>query len=375
MAAFIDHLIEDLDISRSTVSTAYLVGTITGAACMPFVGRWIDQVGIRRSMTIIAILFGGAVVASSGVQGPITLALSFVGIRLLGQGSLSLVGQTGIALWFERKRGMAIAISMTASAAIMALAPLTFTSAINAIGWRQTWVVAGVFLWLTLVPIARFGLVDRPADIGQLPDGTPHGDDAYVPQPSLTRRQALRTPAFWSLEAVVVLSGAMVTGLTFHHISIMAAQGLTEQEAARVFLPVVVGTITAGFLFGWLTDRVSPRILLPISGALLAGGLLLGTVATPGVLAATYGLVVGLNSGAIRALSSALHPRWFGTEHIGAIRGVAFSLGVASSAVGPLIVSVGHDLTDSYGPVLIISAVITLAISLLTPLVPMPATH
>lgn len=45
-----------------------------------------------------------------GARGPITLALSFDGIRLLGQGSLSLVGQWGIAPWFERKRGTAIAV-------------------------------------------------------------------------------------------------------------------------------------------------------------------------------------------------------------------------------------------------------------------------
>lgn len=32
---------------------------------------------------------------------------------------------------------------------------------------------------------------------------------------------------------MVVLSGALVTGLTFHHISILEAQGLTEHDAIR----------------------------------------------------------------------------------------------------------------------------------------------
>ncbi|MCP3856243.1 MAG: MFS transporter [Actinomycetia bacterium] len=373
VASFIDHLIEDLGVSRSTISSAYLFGTITGAACMPFIGRWIDQVGIRRSMTIIVVAFGAAVIAAGGVQGPITLALSFVGIRLLGQGSLSLVGQTGIALWFDHKRGIAIAISMTVSAALMALAPLVLTSLIDGVGWRQTWLMTGLFLWVTLIPIARWGLVDRPSDIGQLPDGLPPHSTNYQPQRSFTRGEALRTPAFWSLEAIAVLAGALVTGITFHHISIMEARGLTETQAAAVFIPQMIGTVATGFLFGWLTDRVSPRVLLPITGSFLSAGLLLGAVAEPGFLAVAYGVVVGLNAGSVRALSSALHPRWFGTEHIGAIRGVAFSIGVGSSAIGPLIVSVGHDLADSYGPVLVISAVVTLGVSLATALVPTPA--
>jgi len=43
-----------------------------------------------------------------------------------------------------------------------------------------------------------------------------------------------------------------------------------------------------------------------------------------------------------------LYPKWFGTDNIGAIRGVATAFGVGASAVGPLIVALGFQLTGDY---------------------------
>ncbi|MGZ8804899.1 MAG: hypothetical protein ACXWZG_06320, partial [Microbacterium sp.] len=106
VAVFIDDFIAGLGLSRSAVSGAYLVGTVTGALALPFVGRWIDRIGISRAMLVIGAAFGGALIATSAVRGIVTLALAFVGIRMLGQGALSLTGQTGIALWFNRRRGL-----------------------------------------------------------------------------------------------------------------------------------------------------------------------------------------------------------------------------------------------------------------------------
>ncbi|HUG86400.1 MAG TPA: hypothetical protein VMM13_17670, partial [Euzebya sp.] len=57
VSVFVDHLIADLDLTRSAVSGAYLVGTLTGAMVLPFVGRWIDRFGVRLATAVIAGLF------------------------------------------------------------------------------------------------------------------------------------------------------------------------------------------------------------------------------------------------------------------------------------------------------------------------------
>jgi MFS family permease len=367
-------LIEGLGVSRSAISGAYLVGTLLAAAALPSIGYRIDRVGVSRAMTLVGLAFGAALVLLGGAQGLVTLAIGFLGIRMLGQGALSLVGQTGIALWFDRKRGLAIGISTVAAGVLMATSPLFFSLLIDLVGWRWAWVVLGIGIWLTVVPIGRFAMVDRPSDIGQLPDGavaTADDESARVQQ-SFTSREAIRTPAFWTVSATVSVTACLVTGLTFHHLAIMAARGLDRTEAAAVFIPQMIAASVAGFLFGWLTDRVSPRILLPASGAVLAGALVLATLVQPGALALTYGLVLGVNLGQIQSISTAVYPKWFGTAHIGAIRGIATSVMVAASATGPLVVSAGNDLFGSYGPVLIISAVGALLVAGVAALVPPP---
>lgn len=367
VAVFIDEFIGALDLSRSAVSGAYLVGTVTGALALPLVGRWVDVAGISRALLVIGAAFGAALIATGAVQGIVTLALAFVGIRMLGQGALTLAGQTGIALWFNRRRGLAIGISMTASAGMMALAPLALAQVITAVGWRGAWVVSGVVIWMTVVPIALFAIIDRPSDIGQVPDGrAAPARSARDEQRSYTSREALRTKGFWAVASITALSASIGTGLIFHQFAILTAQGLTRIEAATVFLPQVVGTVAAGFLFGWLSDRISARILLPIAGITLASGMVLATVVSPGPISYLYGFVFGVGMGQIRAISSATYPRWFGTAHIASILGIAASIMVGSSAVGPLLLSLGNDAFGSYAPVLLLSAAVTVVVAVFT---------
>ena len=182
----------------------------------------------------------------------------------------------------------------------------------------------------------------------------------------------MRTPAFISLMSIVALSAALITGLTFHNVSVMGEGGLTETEAAAIFVPQMVGGVSASVILGWLTDRIRAQVLVPIAGLSLAAALVFATTVSPGVAAIVYGLVSGIAGGSIRALGSALLPKWFGTDHIGAIRGISHTVAVAASATGPLILSIGNDLADSYQPVLLLCAAATAAIALSTALVKDP---
>ena len=94
VSSFIDEITTDLRLTDTTVSTAYLVGTITGSLAMPAIGRWIDRRGVKLTMIIIATLFSAAVVHMGLVQNLTGLIFGFIGIRMLGQGALSLVSQT-----------------------------------------------------------------------------------------------------------------------------------------------------------------------------------------------------------------------------------------------------------------------------------------
>ena len=101
VSVFVDPIIDALELTRSEVSMAYLVGTLAGASALVLVGRWIDRVGARRAMTWIGLAFGAALLFMSGVQGLVTLVLGFTLIRWLGQGSLLLVSTLAITPWLN----------------------------------------------------------------------------------------------------------------------------------------------------------------------------------------------------------------------------------------------------------------------------------
>ncbi|MFP4513386.1 MAG: MFS transporter, partial [Acidimicrobiales bacterium] len=143
VSVFIDPIAADLDLSRSAVSAAYLVGTLTGALSMPAAGRLIDRKGVRFA----TLLFGGGfavmLVTMSGVVGFVTLAIGFAGTRALGQGALTLTATTTVAVWFDKARGTANGIKTAAGGGLMALVPIVSASLIAAIGWRASWAVLG----------------------------------------------------------------------------------------------------------------------------------------------------------------------------------------------------------------------------------------
>ena len=349
VSSFADHLTTDLAISATSLSTAYLIGTISGSLAMPTIGRWIDRTGVRKTMILIATAFSIAVAYMGTVRHLWMLVIGFVGIRMLGQGALSLVGQTSIALWFDQKRGLAFGLSMTASAGLMSLGPLGLTSLIENFGWRWAWIISALCIFLILVPATWRWMEDRPESLGQRPDGgSSQAGDVSTVIDHYTVKEAAATNAFWVLTGVMVVSSALITGVTFHHFALMEAAGLTTGEAAAVFVPQMVGTVAAGFIWAWLTDRVSAKFLLVSCQASLLGAHLSYAWVSPGIGAAIYSLLLGANGGSIRALASALYPKWFGTENIGAIRGLATAFGVGASAIGPLIVALGFRATGDY---------------------------
>ena len=371
VSAFTDDLVDSLGISRSAFSTAYMIGTLTGAVALPFVGRWINYAGVKRSMTVVGALFACAIALTGTVQNIVMLALAFVGLRMFGQGSLHLIGITGIVFWFEQRRGLALAVSGMGTLLLLSPAPLTFGALIGAVGWRWTWPILGLAVAVTVLPIAVFAIVDRPETIDQVPDGhVINRAVKTVRRPSFTVAEAMRTPAFWTLAGLIMLMGAVSTGLTLHNTDLLGAQGLSKGQAAAIFIPQAVGSMSSSMVVGWMTDRYSARPLMFFGGISLAVGTFLATVASPGPMAILYGLVTGLAMGSLSAVGGALYPKWFGVEHIGSIKGVTTSMNVAASAVGPLILSIGNDIADSYTPVVIgcsVACAVMAAVALVVP--------
>ncbi len=357
VSVFIDHFVDDLGLTRAEVSTAYLIGTLTGSLFLPTVGRFIDRRGVRVAQTIIGVLFAAALINMSFVQGFVTLAIGFTGIRLLGQGSLSLVSTVTVSLRFVQNRGTAIGMFSTVTAGLMALVPIVLATIIAAVGWRSAWLVAAIGIALTVSPLAWFGLRSMPTNSAPSPNAAsdPSNDDTY------DRGEALRTRGFWILAAISGAAGMLSTALNFHQIDLLTQAGLSKEGAAAMFLPQVLGSTLAGFGFGYAADRLGTRLLPALSVALLFAAHILAANASPGLAVVSYAVVLGAAGGATRTVSATLLPSWFGTTHLGSIQGTLTLLNVGASATGPVALALLESRVDSYPTAILMLSTIPLA--------------
>lgn len=365
VSVFLDPILADLDVSRSTVSLLYTVGTLLGSLALPFVGRFIDARGPRLSVGLIAGGFALACLFMSGVTTLAMLAVGFVLIRGLGQGSLSLVSLHTVNLWFVRRRGLAVGLTGLGMAVATALFPSLLEALIGRVGWREGYAWMALMVAVVALPLGVAFFRGAPERYGTAPDGHRAGRPPPAPivETNLTLAQARRTGAFWLVTAGDVAVAALSTGLVFHHFDIVTQSGFDRAAAAAVFLPLGLITAGANVATGALLDRVAPRFVLATMLVFQAAALAMaGWIPAPLLL--VYGAFIGLAQGMKGALGGSAYAAYFGRAHIGSIKGFASTLGVAGSAVGPLLFAVGYDLAGGYLPVLLASAVIPAALAL-----------
>ena len=366
VSVFVDHFIADLGLSRSAVTQAYFFGTLGGSFALPWVGLALDRYGVRKGQAIIGALFALALINMSAVQNWVWLAVGFVFIRMLGQGSLSMCTTVAVSHWFDRKRGTAMGLLAVGGGALMALVPIILNQGIEAWGWRQTWLAAAVFIAATVIPLGLFGMVDKPSAIGQLPDGELPteslgilGLDWGVPV-----KQAVRVPMFWVITAATATASMLVTGLTFHQIDILQTAGLSSTEAAVMFLPQVLGGVGAGLATGVVLDRVGGRYLPAAAMVVLTFTLMLATQLGSNGQIILYAITLGSTGGIVRTSSTTLIPKWFGTKFVGTLNGMIGQVGVAASAAGPLLLTLTQEAFDSYATAVAVLAVIPATVAL-----------
>lgn len=377
VSVFIDHFVEDLSLTRSQVSGAYLVGTLVGASFLPMVGRFIDRRGVRRSQIIVGLFFALALVNMSRVNGLLWLAIGFTGIRFLGQGSLSLVSTVTVSLRFRENRGTALGIFSTASGALMILTPVGMAFLISQYGWRSTWLVAAGVIAATVVPLAWFGLRDMPVGrdrevIAVEPragDATIGDADEHGRSGDFDRAEAMHTRSFWMLAAVTGAASMLGTALNFHQIDLLGEAGFSETAAAALFIPQVFGSTLGGLAVGYLSDRVGTRYIPAAGMVLLIAAHWLAAIVAPGVVVLVYTIVLGAMGATVRTVSATLLPAWFGTTNLGSIQGSLTFFNVGASALGPVALAVVQSGYGSYPPAVMTLSVIPM-VALLFSLVP-----
>ena len=378
VSLFFDRIVADLQLTRSSVSLMYTLGTLGGALMLPFVGRFVDRRGPRFAVIVIAAGFALACLWMGIVQGIVSLLLGFWLIRGLGQGSLSLVSVHVINLWFIKRRGLAIGISGLGMATASALFPLFIEMLINRYDWRTAYMLLGAMVALSILPLGALFFRHQPEHYGLLPDGRsspirPNGYQQDSGERNYSAAEARRSITFWLFIAGGFCVAAFTTALVLHHTSIMASHGLDVSIAIRMFVPLGFMVAASNFATSALSDIVPPRFLLSLMLVLLCGCLLLAGWVNGLMLMLLYGVLLGATQGMNSALQGVVYAHYFGRAFLGSIRGFAATITTAGTAFGPLLFALAFEASGSYLAVLLFSTLPPLAIALAAPFIRPPS--
>ena len=364
-SVFLLPISEDLGISRTSVSSAYAFATLVAAFGLPHVGRLVDRHGVRTVLTGVGVALGTAAIAFGAVSGFVLLTVGFAALRFFGQGSLMLCAGNLASQWFDRKRGLALSLTMLGFSVSVAVHPPLAQWLTDAFGWRMAWVAMGVATWLLLLPPVLLLVFDRPEALGLPPDGSA-GDEATArtkPGPDgavvgLTLPEARRTGAFWIILASNCSFSALVTAMFFHQVSVFEAQGLDAATAASVFSICAVVMVVTTPLVGMLLDRFPTKPLYAAALVSVGVALVAMSVATDLPSAIVFSVLFGLCNGAMHAHFTFVWPKFFGRRHLGSIQGVNQMAAVIGASVGPIPLGLGYDHFGGYGGTLVALAAI-----------------
>ncbi len=377
MAVFADAFMEAFGLSRTELSTAYLLGTTGSALFLTQAGRLFDRWGARALTVLSALLLGTALLAISTFDHliaalteatglpPLPVAfvlmlLGFFAIRFSGQGVLTSASRNVLLLWFQRRRGLISGVRGVFVSFAFASAPAALALLTGAVGWRGALWVLAALVGGAFALLAAVTLRDRPEACGLAVDGGPpapagpEGDAAPSPtSPSDGKPSALgavrRSPLFWVYASALALHAFFGTAVTFHVAALFEEAGRTRAEAFAYFLPQAGISVVVNLLASAWADRSALKpVLLLMLGAFFLGALgVLGLASPLGYGALLLGFGVG--GGLWGVLSNLAFVRLFGTAALGEISGLNTALSVFASALGPLAFALAQDTFGTLG--------------------------
>lgn len=370
VSTFTDYLIENIGLTRTQLSTAYMVGTIGSSLILTFAGKMYDKYGARWVGMVVSLLLAVVLVllsqsdriirlfvpdTGSGIYIGFSLAILmflFFMLRFSGQGVLTMISRNMLMKWFIARRGFVNGISAVFVALGFSVAPLTFDMLIQATSWRVAWLLMALFIGTFFTVFVFLFFRDNPEDLGMIPDGEQHRNRernvTIKPFRQMTLKEARHTLSFWAFSIPLALYALYITGFSFHLVSIFTDAGLSREKALAVFIPFSVISVVISLLGGWISDRIKLKYLLYL---ILTGELIalfcLGKLENEVFY---YGFILGngITSGTYNVLMAVTWPRFYGRENLGKITGFVMSLVVFASALGPILLSFVFSWSGSY---------------------------
>jgi len=362
---FIEPLAGAFGWHREAISSAFGIAAITVAVFSPGIGTLLDRFPPRRIILPSVVIFAAAFASLSLLTPNIArFYFTYFVLGVVGNGTAQLAYTRAVLTWFQKHRGLALALVLTGSGTGSIVIPLVTQVVIQHYGWRAGYLALGCIALLG-IPLTALLVRNRPVPVAQ-------ADHHF--QSGVSIGFALRTSIFWIFAFIIMLEAFGSNGLISHLAALLTERGISSQGAALALSVMGAAGILGRLTTGLLLDRYfAPYIAALMLGVSGVGILTLTTAATiPIALAGTALMGYGLGSEA--DVVPYLIARYFGRKHFAALYGLTWTAYAIGGATGPIVVGHFYDRAGNYQPRMIaalaLTCVVGAALNLLLPRYP-----
>lgn len=336
--------IKDFKIPHTTAVAGFTIGILMMAVSLPVVGICVARFSAKTCvMTGGVFLAVGFLFASRSTSFWEILVL-FATLLSWGAALTSVLPSQSVGVqMLPHKAGMISgAVAMGAAVGGMVV-PAIVTMPLTAYGWRSTFVIIGVIVFVSIVLTA---LLIPKAPAGDKTEG--HGTDTSQPPTAERLWWILRTRPFW-LAIICVVPGYFVVGAVQANAVAIATDRGIPIHTAELLVPIIpAGAAVGSLLVGWLCDHFDYRWIFATVGSAIALGLLV-LLYHSGVLSlasafAVFGVIFG---GAI-PIAGIIVTRNFTSTAFPRVMGWIFLLMYLSMSVGPMVAAKVRDSAGTY---------------------------
>jgi len=360
---FIDPLAEALQKGRGAISLALTLGIAGNLIAGPVIGILSDKYGARR-MILFGVVSLTAIVASfSLIQSVVHLYIASVLMVLLAAGTGPITYTRIISAWFNKRRGMALGLSLIGIGLGGAVLPVVSQTLIGEYGWRMAYRYLAVIVFLfTFFPL-YFLIRNNPGPVES--ESSVETDSPDSLDEGFSVSEAMKTREFWLLAIGFLIVAAGNSGGLVHLPPLLTDAGLTPERAALYTGIMGVGVTIGRAVGGYLLDLFhAPYVAI----CFLIGPFIAYTFFMSGLSpqwAFVPVLLFGIGMGAEFDVIPFLISRYFGLKNFGVIYGIQISTFSIGTGLGPAIMGFAYDKYGSYGPAIRIAMVLLIVGSLL----------
>ncbi|MBC8279623.1 MAG: MFS transporter [Chloroflexi bacterium] len=364
LTIFILPMSEQFGWNRTLISGSVSAGALAALVLSPAVGWAIDRFGSRPVLVVSVLILGLAMTSMAWATVPVTFYFAFASARVVFHTSAPIGASTVSARWFIKKRGRAIGVIFLCGAIGGLVFTMLSAQMIEHFSMKTAWLSIGFVVFLVSVAPSLFLVVERPEDMGLLPDNeepsatTSDIQETETDEPSApvlgrsndswTLAEAMKTRAFWILFFMGMAMFCVNTGTNVHIGAYYRDQGLSLTFAAVAISFSWLVSAFGSVIWGWVLEKIEPRHAYSTVFAILGVSTLylLSVDSTTEALIAAA--LIGSVSSGSNVIISIMYANYYGRDSLGRIRGVSETGVLLGQAAGPLLAGILFDSRGSY---------------------------